>query len=317
MDTPELYVVTGSLGYTGKYITSRLLSRGIGVKTLTAHPGRHNPFGDRISIAPFNFGNQRELIKSLRGASTFINTYWVRFAYGQVTYDSAVSNTLKLIKAAEEAGVRRFVHVSITNASESAPLPYFKGKGILETAIINSRMSHAIIRPTVIFGKEDILINNIAWLLRRFPVFAVPGPGSYKLQPVFVEDMADLVVSAAETNKNMVIDAVGPEIFTFNELVRLIREKVGSKARIVHIKPVLALFLTRLLGTVIKDVILTRDEVDGLMADYLISSGTPTCRTRLSDWLDQNASAVGTDYASELKRHYRKPKGNTRDTSTL
>ena len=310
MDTPELYVVTGSLGYTGRYITRRLLSRGIRVKTLTAHPKRQNPFGDDISIAPFNFDNKRELIKSLRGATTFINTYWVRFAYGQITYDRAVSNTLLLIKAAEEAGIRRFVHVSITNASESAPLPYFKGKGVLEKAIIHSTMSHAIIRPTVIFGKEDILINNIAWLLRRFPLFAVPGSGNYKLQPVFVEDMADLVVSAAEMNENIVIDAVGPETYTFNELVCLIREKVGSRAMLIHIKPGLALFLARLLGNVVKDVILTRDEVDGLMSDYLISSSTPKGRTLLSDWLDQNAATVGTDYASELNRHYRKPKCN-------
>lgn len=307
MDTPELYVVTGALGYTGKYITRLLLSRGKRVKTLTGHPGRRNPFGDRVRVAPFNFDSPGELKKSLQGATTFINTYWVRFSYGQENYEKAVANTRVLINAAKEAGIRRFVHLSITNASESSPLPYFRGKGLLEKAVAGSGMSYAIIRPTVIFGAEDILINNIAWLLRRFPVFAVPGPGEYKLQPVFVEDMAELVVHAAEKEEDIVMDAVGPEIYTYNELVQLIRNKLGSKSRVVHVSPGMALFLSRLVGKVVKDVVLTKDEIDGLMADLLISAGPPTAKTRLSDWLGQNASNVGASYASELNRHYRKP----------
>lgn len=305
MDNSELYVVTGALGYTGKYITRRLLSKGKRVKTLTGHPNRHNPFGSRISLAPFDFDNPSELTKSLQGATVLINTYWVRFPYGQVTYDKAVANTQILIKAAEEAGIRRIVHISITNASESSSLPYFKGKGLLEKAIINSKMSYAIIRPTVIFGNEDILINNIAWILRRFLVFVIPGSGDYKLQPVFVEDMADLVVSAAEKDENVILDAVGPETYTFNELAQLIRDKTGGSARIVHLRPGLALFLSGLVGRVVRDVVLTQDEVDGLMANLLISKDPPIGKTRLSEWLGQNAATVGANYASELNRHYR------------
>jgi len=147
----ELNIVTGALGYTGKYIAQRLLSRGKQVKTLTGHPDRPNPFGDRVGIAPFNFDNPVEITKSMQGATTFYNTYWVRFPYKQVPYDRAVENTKILIKAAEEAGVRRIVHISITNASEESPFPYFKGKGLLENVIRQSRLSYAIIRPTVLF----------------------------------------------------------------------------------------------------------------------------------------------------------------------
>jgi len=303
----ELYVVTGALGYTGRYITRLLLDRGKRVKTLTGHPDRENPFGEAVHVAPFNFANPGELTRSLRGASTLINTYWVRFSYGQVTYDQAVANTRILIKAAAEAGVRRFVHVSITNASDRLPLPYFRGKGLLENDVVNSGMSYAIIRPTVIFGFEDILINNIAWALRRFPVFPVPGAGDYKVQPIFVEDMAWLTVRAAGENTNLIMDAVGPETYTFSELVRLIRDKIGSKARIIHLNPHLALTLCGLVGRTVKDVVLTRDEVDGLMAGLLVSAVAPTGKTCLSDWLDRNAATVGAGYASELSRHYTKP----------
>jgi len=305
MEIPELNVVTGAFGYTGKYITSRLLSMGKRVRTLTGHPDRHNPFGNQVRVSPFNFDNQIEQIKSLQGATTLYNTYWVRFSYGEVTVDKAIENTKTLIKAAEEAGVSRIIHISITNASEESSLPYFRGKGILEKAIINSKLSYAIIRPTVIFGPEDILINNIAWFLRRFPLLAIFGSGDYRVQPVFVEDVAEIAVSAAHQNENIIIDAVGPEIYTFDELVRFIADRIHSRAKIIHLRPALALFLSKLVGYMVSDVVLTRDEVEGLMSNLLISQNPPTGQTRLSDWLSKNADSLGAKYASELSRHYR------------
>ena len=304
MEIPELNVVTGAFGYTGKYITSRLLSMGKRVRTLTGHPDRHNPFGNQVRVSPFNFDNQIEQIKSLQGATTLYNTYWVRFSYGEVTVDKAIENTKTLIKAAEEAGVSRIIHISITNASEESSLPYFRGKGILEKAIINSKLSYAIIRPTVIFGPEDILINNIAWFLRRFPLLAIFGSGDYRVQPVFVEDVAEIAVSAAHQNENIIIDAVGPEIYTFDELVRFIADRIHSRAKIIHLRPALAFFLSRLVGYMVSDVVLTRDEVEGLMSNLLISQNPPTGQTRLSDWLSKNADSLGAKYASELSRHY-------------
>ena len=304
MEIPELNVVTGAFGYTGKYITSRLLSMGKRVRTLTGHPDRHNPFGNQVRVSPFNFDNQIEQIKSLQGATTLYNTYWVRFSYGEVTVDKAIENTKTLIKAAEEAGVSRIIHISITNASEESSLPYFRGKGILEKAIINSKLSYAIIRPTVIFGPEDILINNIAWFLRRFPLLAIFGSGDYRVQPVFVEDVAEIAVSAAHQNENIIIDAVGPEIYTFDELVRFIANRIHSRAKIIHLRPALALFLSKLVGYMVSDVVLTRDEVKGLMLNLLVSENPPTGQARLSDWLSKNADSLGAKYASELSRHY-------------
>ena len=305
MTSASLDVVTGAFGYSGKYITERLLVAGRSVRTLTGHPDRPNPFGDRIEAFPFNFDKPVALVESLRGADTLFNTYWVRFARGGTTFDAAVENTKTLIRAAKEAGVRKVVHISITNPSEDSPLPYFRGKAIVERAIIDSGLSYAIIRPTVIFGREGILINNIAWLLRRFPAFVVPGSGDYRLQPVFVEDVADMAVKAAREGGNAIFDAVGPETFTFNELVRLIAGKIGKKARIVHLPGSMALFASRVVGYVVDDVVLTRDEVAGLTSGLLVSDAPPTGTTRLSAWLDANAGTLGTRYASELARHYR------------
>ncbi len=301
----ELNVVTGAFGFTGKYITRRLLERGQRVLTLTNHPERPNPFGEEVAVAPYDFERPEALVETLRGATTLYNTYWVRFDHGRTTFVQAVANSRALFRAAAAAGVERVVHVSITNASESSTLPYFRGKGEVEAALRQVDVSHAILRPTVVFGPEDILINNIAWLLRRFPLFPVPGSGEYRLQPVFVDDLARLAVEAGESGESVVLDAVGPEIYTFNELAERIRTAVGSRARLVHLPSGLALLLSRVVGMVVRDVILTSDEVRGLMDSLLVSADAPSGKTRLSDWLAASSHRVGERYASELARHFR------------
>lgn len=297
-------VVTGAFSYTGKYVTRRLLAMGKRVRTLTGHPNRVNEFGSRVEVAPLDFENRRSLVENLRGADCLVNTYWVRFNHGSSSFERAVANTRILIAAAKEAGVRKLVHVSIANPSLDSPLAYYRGKAELERAIRESSLRYAILRPTVIFGLEDILINNIAWLLRRFPVFAVPGSGEYGIQPVFVEDMAELAVRAAFEEMDSIRDAVGPEIFTFDELVRLIAAHARSKARILHVPPRAALLMSSVLGAVVRDRILTREEIKGLVAGLLVSPDPPTCATRFSDWLASNADRLGKAYASELARHY-------------
>lgn len=298
----ELNIVTGAFGYSGKYITERLLARGIAVRTLTGHPNHPNPFGDRVEVAPFNFDRPEALTESLRGATTIYNTYWIRIERGGLTFDRAVRNVENLIDAARRAGVRRFVHISITNASADSPLPYFRGKGVIENFLRGAGISHAIIRPAVIFGAEDILINNIAWSVRRFPIFTVPGDGNYRLQPVFVEDLADLLVNAGQEAENVERDAVGPEIFSFNQLIRTIAGTLGRRAHLLHVPPAIALAFTSLFGLVMHDVMLTRNEVHGLSDNLLISPNPPTAPTRLSEWLARNATTLGASYASELAK---------------
>lgn len=302
-------VVTGSFGYSGKYITQRLLESGRKVITLTGNPQRESPFGKAVPAYPFHFDDPAALQETLRGAHTLYNTYWVRFDYRDRSYQQAVENTRRLFAAARAASARRIVHISITNPSLDSPLPYFSGKAQLEQDLQALGVSYAILRPTVIFGKEDILINNIAFLLRRFPLFAVPGDGSYRLQPIYVEDLAGLAVAAGSSSQDQIIDAVGPDIYTFEMLVREIAAIVGRRPIIAYTPPWLALVAARTLSLFLKDVLLTREEVLGLMENLLVSDQAPTGQTRLSDWMKSNAHLLGARYASELQRHYQPPPG--------
>lgn len=299
----EKVVITGSFSYTGKYATRLLLSRGHKVRTLTSHPEK-NEFGRQVEVFPFKFEDPEQLEYSLQGASCLVNTYWVRFPQGDSTFEAAVKNTITLINAAKNAGVRRIVHVSIANPSLDSPLAYYRGKAQLEQAVTNSGLGYTILRPTVIFGQEDILINNIAWFVRRFPLFAIPGDGRYGVRPIFVGDMASLIASAVEKQTNEAVDAVGPETFTFEEVVIKIAAALRRSPRLVHVPTTVAYLATRLTGWFVGDVILTWQEYKGLMDGLLAPGGPAQGQTRLTAWLAENAASLGCTYASELARHY-------------
>lgn len=297
MEGREVAVVTGAFAYTGAYVAARLVSLGAEVRTMTRRPRSDHPLARHVEARPYAFGDRRALVDALRGARVLYNTYWLRFPRAGVTFTDAVANTRELLAAAEEAGLERIVQFSVTNAAEDSPLPYFRAKAAVETAVQASALTHAIVRPTLVFGREDILLNNVAWLLRRLPLFVVPGDGSYRVQPVAVEDVAELAVAAGRRADNVTLDAAGPETYRFDDLVRALATAVGSRARIVHGPQRGALALAAAVGLALRDVVVTRDEVRGLTASLLVSERPPAGTRRLSDWLDANGPALGRTYA--------------------
>ena len=303
----KTHVVTGATGYTGRYIARRLLEKGHRVRSLTHHPDRTDPFEGLVRMMPYHFDSPDLLARSLVGTDTLFNTYWIRMSYGDVTHERASENLKILFAAAQWAGVRRIVHISIANATADSHLPYYRGKAISERHLREFGPSYAIIKPTLIFGRGDILLNNISWALRHFPVFPVPGRGDYPVQPGFVEDIADLAVRMGEGDENVEMDAVGPEVFSYSDYVKLVRRAIGAKCVVLKTPPGLALLGSKLVGAFVNDVTLTRDEIDGLSAGLLASgeTGEAVLPTRLTQWLPENADGLGRRYASEIERHYR------------
>lgn len=303
-----IHVVTGAFGFTGKYIAKRLLNEKCEVRTLTNSVNRENPFGKSIKIYPFNFDKPQKLAESLHGVSVLYNTYWVRFNYKDFKYSLAIENTLRLFEAAKKAGVKRIVHISITNASENSDLEYFKGKGKLEQALIRSGISYCILRPAVLFGIEDILINNIAWMLRKFPFFCVFGDGNYRLQPIYVDDLAKLAIEEGRKTKNNIIDAIGPETFRYRELVAEIGKIIQKRRPIISIPDSAGYLLGWIVGQIVGDVLITREEIKGLSTDLLYTNSPSAGNTKLTDWVKKYHLSIGKRYASELARRKNRKK---------
>jgi uncharacterized protein YbjT (DUF2867 family) len=302
MSEQQIHAVTGAFGYSGKYIAQRLLNKGHRVITLTSSVHRPNPFGERVKAYPFHFDDPDKLVQSLKGIAVLYNTYWVRFNYKTFTHSIAVKNTITLFHSAREAGVKRIIHTSITNPSEDSPFEYFSGKAKLEKALMETGISYVILRPAVIFGKEDILINNIAWTLRKFPVFSVFGDGKYRLQPIYVEDFAGLAVEQGEKTENNIINAIGPETYTYRGLVEKIGKIIGKERPIISVPPIIGYSVGSIIGKFVKDIFITREEIGGLMADLLYVDSPPVGKTRLTDWARKHADTLGMRYASELAR---------------
>ena len=302
MQNDNIHAVTGAFGYSGKYIAQRLLAEGNDVITLTNSLHRKNPFGDRVRVFPFHFDAPEKLTESLRGVSVLYNTYWVRFNHGDFTHADAVRNTETLFQAAKAAGVSRVVHVSIANPSEASPLEYFRGKARLERALDDSGLSHAILRPTVLFGKEDILVNNIAWALRHLPAFGVFGDGKYRLQPIYVDDLAQLAVEQGKRTDRVTINAIGPETFTYRGLVEAIGRLIGKKRPIIAVPPSVGYAVGWIIGKLVGDVMITREEIRGLMDNLLFVDAPPAGSTKLTDWARARSASLGLHYTSELAR---------------
>jgi uncharacterized protein YbjT (DUF2867 family) len=281
--------VTGATSFTGRFIANRLTEAGYDVRNI-----------DRLDLA-----DPDRMAAALDGTDTLYNTFWIRFERGPITYSWAIDRSRQLFDAARRAGVRRIVHISVINASRNAPTAYFRAKAEVEDALRASGVGHAIVRPTVTFGPGDILVNNLAWTLRRMPAFGIPGDGRYPIQPVHVEDVAEVAVRAGGMTEDVSLDAGGPDVFAFDEFVALVRRAIGSRALVVHLPVAASLAAARLIGLVVRDVVLTRHEVTELRQHLMVSAQPPSGTIRLADWLNANADGLGRRWANELDRHYR------------
>ena len=302
--TTELDLVTGAFSYSGAHIARRLLHSGRRVRTLTFHPDREHPLRGQVEAFRFRFDDPTELARTLEGVDTLYNTYWVRFDHGDTSFTGAIANSRALFHAAGRAGVRRIVHLSIANPSVDSPLAYYRGKALVENALAEVGLPFAIVRPTWIFGGEpEVLANNIAWILRHMPIFPIPGDGSYPVQPIHVDDVVELCIDAGRSQNDLVIDAAGPETIAFEELIRAVREATGSRSPILHVPPAAFYLAARALGLLVRDVVLTSEEITALTHGLLASRQPARGTIAFTKWITEHR--IGATYANEVNRHFR------------
>lgn len=276
------------------------------MRALTRRPQAESPFGNRVEAFPLDFADQHGLAAALGGVDTLVNTYWIRFPDRLTTFETAVMRSEALFEAARLAGVRRIVQLSVTQAAPDSPYAYFRGKAAVEAALAQSGTPHAVVRPTLVFGDGEVLVNNIAWLLRRLPLFVLPGRG-YRVQPVAAEDVAELCLEAARGQSGVVLDAAGPDVFELEELVRHVQCAVGSRAAVLRSRPRVTIALARALGATTRQTVLAREELAALGDDLLTSDQPPRGTRRFTDWLAASAPHLGTRLASADRRPWPEP----------
>ncbi|MDE1834491.1 MAG: NAD(P)H-binding protein [Candidatus Micrarchaeota archaeon] len=299
-------VVIGGTGFTGKYITKCLLKYKHKVVALTKHVNRDNEFGRKITIKPLDFENQENLVETMNGSRCVFNTYWVRFNYGGSSFDEAVRNSKAIIDACVDAKVKRLVHISVLDPSKNYKYDYFRAKMEVESYIEKSGLSYAILRPALLFGEEDILMNNITYLIRKYGLFFIFGSGEYKVTPTYVGDVAKEAVLQSRLNKNIIEDALGPEAFGFEELVRYIATTIGRPTRVAHLNKAFIPLVSKFLNICMHEPVVTSDEMGLLMDNGLYSDSKPIGSIRFSKWLKERKDTYGTEYHSETKRHFTK-----------
>lgn len=297
--------VTGAFGFTGRAISEQLLAAGRSVVTLSRRSAAAgDPLAGRIDVVPIDFGRPDRMTDALHGVDTLFNTYWIRFPRGGEGFERAIAESVVLMGAAREAGVRRLVHVSVVGADPKGPTPYVRAKGRLEESVRASGLEWSIVRPTLTYGRGDILVNNLAWALRRLPVYGLPGDGRYPIQPVYVDDVAGICVEAADGPAEAIADAAGPETLAYRDMVSIVRSAVGSRSLVVPMPAPLVLVAGRVLGLFVRDVVLTADEIRELTSGWLSSREPARGRIRFTEWVPANAASLGRSWASELARNY-------------
>ena len=183
--------------------------------------------------------------------------------------------TRDLVAASSKSGVRRLVLMSAIGGGEpgSSEVPYYAAKAQMELAVRDSELSYAILRPSFVFGRTGGVLPRFVRIVRYLPATPVPGPGTQRIQPIWVDDLARAVLLALDREESLVVELGGPDVVTWNELWRRIARQLGRRRPLVHI-PVPLLRPQAALLELLPDPPLTRDQLRMLeLGDNVVSDG--------------------------------------------
>jgi len=308
--------ITGANSYTGRYISKILLAStdtNFKIRNLTNSPNRKHDLGEKaFETMPLAYHDTSQMAKILEGTDVLFNTYWVRYNdYKGITREQSIQNSKNIVDAAKMAGVKKIVYSSHTQTSLDSPLQYIRGKAEVEQYIRESGLEYGFVKPCCIFGDtpdESIVINNISYFMRTFPVFPVSGDASsYHLQPVHVRDLAELMVDCATdpAKTSHEVDAVGHK-FTVNELLTTIKDTLGLRRLIVNHVPIdVCYYGTKPIDLIFNDKFIERDDLLLMSSGITCSLEPPTGKRKLTDFLEKYKDTIGRRYISSNARYYK------------
>lgn len=280
---PRRVVLIGGSGFVGSAIANRLSASGTLVLIPTRRRSRagHVLLLPTIDVVEADVHDPATLSRLFSGADAVVNLVGILHSRGGDPYGPDFANAhvelpKKIVTACRAAGVRRLVHISALGASAEGPSEYLRSKAAGEAAIrsTGSDLDWVILRPSVMFGRNDRFLNMFADLAGLFPVLPLAGADA-RFQPVYVEDVAEVVVRALSTPEaaGQIYELAGPTVYTLRELVKYVCEVTGRKRAILALPASLGALQARLMELA-PQPLMSRDNLRSMEVDNVVS-GTP------------------------------------------
>ena len=273
--------VFGGTGFLGRRIVRHLRCREFPVRIASRHPDReHRQFGPddpHLQSVEANIHDERSVADALAGAYGVVNAVSLYVEHGQQTFHSVhVESAQRVAAQAHRAGVERLVHVSGIGADAASPSRYIRKRGEGELAVRAAFVDALFVRPAVMFGPNDAFLTTILKLLHQLPIYPMFGRGLTRLQPAYVEDVAEAIgriMQRAEA-PSMIFEFGGPRVYSYEELLRAVAHQAGLAPRLLPI-PLAAWHALAWASEMFPSRLLTRNQVELMQIDTVSSPDMP------------------------------------------
>jgi uncharacterized protein YbjT (DUF2867 family) len=273
--------VFGGTGFLGRRIVKQLLARGFTVRSVSRHkPARQDLMrgAEAAEALQVDILDPHSVAAAVEGANAVVNAVSLYVEHGEQTFERIhVAAAAGLAHRSRDAGVGRFVQISGIGADAKADAPYIRARGRGEAAVKTAFPGAFIVRPAVMTGPDDAFLTRIITLIRRLPIYPLFGDGGTRLQPVYVEDVAEAVsrlIAGHHPTGASLFEFGGPHVYTYKDLVREIARQLDVRVRMMPVPlavwSALAGIAERLPVTPI-----TRNQIDLMRCDNVVALGMP------------------------------------------
>ena len=233
-------LVTGATGFLGRRVVQKLLEHNYQVRCLVRTPGRERIFPEgTVDVYYGDIDSPEALLSACRGVEQVIHLVAVIRETGAATFDAVNRVGVENVVAAASAagGVQQLIHVSAVGAVNNPEYPYLLSKWQGEQAVVASGLPHTIIRPSIIFGEGDEFLSSLAALVRIFPLVPIISSGRNRLQPIWVDDVAQCIALSLSRHdlQGHILELGGPEQVSYNEIVGILSRTMGRKRLRLHV----------------------------------------------------------------------------------
>jgi uncharacterized protein YbjT (DUF2867 family) len=273
----RIVTVFGGTGFLGRRVVRHLRQDGFSVRIASRHPDTGRPNDPQLQSIKANIHAERSVADALAGAYGAVNAVSLYVEHGPATFHSLhVESAQRVATQARRAGAERLVHVSGIGADAASPSLYIRKRGEGELAVRGAVADAILIRPAVMFGPDDAFLTTVLKLLDRLPIYPMFGRGLTKLQPAYVEDVAEAITRALQRTGEHVItfECVGPRIYSYEELLRVIAHEAKLRPRLIPM-PFAAWRTLAWFAEMLPNPPVTRNQVELMQIDNVSSPTMP------------------------------------------